>query len=115
MRIEDIETPAVLIDLDLVEANIARAQAIFDQLGKGFRPHIKTHKIPYLARLQMKAGAIGIACQKISEAEVFAADGFDDILLCFNLLSPAKIARARVLAEAGVLTTVADNAETVAA
>ena len=80
MRIEDIETPAVLIDLDLVEANIARAQTIFDQLGKGFRPHIKTHKIPSLARLQMKAGAIGIACQKISEAEVFAADGFDDIL-----------------------------------
>ncbi len=115
MRIEDLETPAVLIDLDLVEANITRAQAQFDQLGKGFRPHIKTHKIPYLARLQMKAGAIGIACQKISEAEVFAAEGFDDILLCFNLLSPAKIARARVLAEAGQLSTVADNAETIAA
>ena len=115
MRIEDIETPAVLIDLDLVEANIARAQAIFDQLSKGFRPHIKTHKIPSLARLQIKAGAIGIACQKISEAEVFAADGFEDILLCFNLLSPAKIARARVLAEAGILSTVADNAETIAA
>lgn len=115
MQIEDIETPAVLIDLDVVESNIARAQAIFDQLGKGFRPHIKTHKIPYLARLQMKAGAIGIACQKISEAEVFAAEGFEDILLCFNLLSPAKIARARVLAESGQLSTVADNAQTVIA
>lgn len=114
MQIHDVETPAVLIDLDVVGANILRAQALFDRLGKGFRPHIKTHKIPFLAREQMKAGAIGIACQKISEAEVFAADGFDDILLCFNLLSPAKVARARLLAERGQLATVADNAETVA-
>ncbi len=114
MRVEDVETPAVLIDLDRVEANILHAQALFDRLGKGFRPHIKTHKIPFLARLQVKAGAIGIACQKISEAEVFAGEGFDDILLCFNLLSPAKVARARLLAEAGQLATVADNAETIA-
>ena len=113
MRIEDVETPAVLVDLDVVEANILRAQRQFDALGKGFRPHIKTHKIPYLARLQMQAGAIGIACQKISEAEVFAAEDLDDILLCFNLLSPDKIARARCLAERGQLTVVADNAEVV--
>lgn len=114
MRIEDVETPAVLIDLDIVEANILRAQRQFDVLGKGFRPHIKTHKIPYLARLQMRAGAVGIACQKISEAEVFAAEDFDDILMCFNLLSADKIARARTLAERGRLTVVADNAEVVA-
>ena len=114
MRIEDVETPAVLVDLDIVDANILRAQRQFDSLGKGFRPHIKTHKIPYLARLQMQAGAIGIACQKISEAEVFADAGFDDILLCFNLLSPDKIARARSLAEHGQLSVVADNAEVVA-
>lgn len=114
MRIEDVETPAVLVDLDLVEANILRAQTLFDTLGKGFRPHIKTHKIPFLARLQLKAGAIGIACQKLSEAEVFAAEGFDDILICFNLLSAAKVARARILAEAGQLSTIADNEETIA-
>lgn len=115
MRIEDLETPAVLVDLDLVEANIERAQRLFDSLGKGFRPHIKTHKIPFLARMQMQAGAMGIACQKISETEVFAAEDFDDILLCYNLLSPEKIARARTLAEAGQLSVVADNAEVVAA
>ena len=77
MQIDDIETPAVLIDLTLVEANIDCAQRQFDRLGKGFRPHVKTHKIPFLARLPMRAGAIGIACQKISEAEVFAAVSFN--------------------------------------
>ena len=105
----DLETPVVLIDLDVVEANIERAQSLFDTLGIGFRPHIKTHKIPFLAELQMKQGAIGIAAQKISEAEVFAAAGFTDILLCFNLLSPAKIARARALLDTCHLTVVADN------
>ncbi len=115
MQIEDIETPAVLVDLNIVEANIQRTQLVFDQLGIGFRPHVKTHKIPWLARQQIQAGAIGIAAQKISEAEVFAAEDFDDILLCFNLLSPDKIARARSLAEKCQLSTVADNIEVVAA
>lgn len=110
-----IETPAVLIDLDIVEANITAAQAHFDAIGVQFRPHIKTHKIPRLARMQLREGAHGIACQKLSEAEVFAAEGFDDILLCFNLLSPAKIQRLRVLASECSLTVVADNLETVQA
>ncbi len=111
----DLETAVVLIDLDVVEANIARAQSLFDGLGIGFRPHIKTHKIPFLAELQMKQGAIGIAVQKISEAEVFAGAGFTDITLCFNLLSAAKIARLRALMAHGHMTVVADNIETVQA
>jgi D-serine deaminase-like pyridoxal phosphate-dependent protein len=105
----DLETPAVLIDLDVVEANIERAQSLFDALGIGFRPHVKTHKIPFLAELQMKQGATGIAAQKISEAEVFADAGFNDITLCFNLLSPAKIAHLRTLTETCHITVVADN------
>jgi D-serine deaminase-like pyridoxal phosphate-dependent protein len=113
--IDLIETPAVLIDLDIVEANIARAQAQFDAMGVQFRPHIKTHKLPRLARLQLREGAHGIAAQKVSEAEVFAAEGFDDILLCFNLLSPMKIARLRALTAEATITTVADNIETVKA
>ena len=111
----DLETPAVLIDLDVVEANIERTQSLFDQLGIGFRPHIKTHKIPFLAELQMKQGAVGIAAQKISEAEVFAAAGFTDILLCFNLLSAAKIARLRTLMDSCHMTVVADNLDVVRA
>ena len=111
----DLETPAVLIDLDVVEANIERAQSLFDGLGIAFRPHIKTHKIPFLAELQMKQGAVGIAAQKISEAEVFAAAGFTDILLCFNLLSPVKIARLRALMDSAHMTVVADNLDVVRA
>ena len=111
----EIETPAVLIDLDIAEANIAAAQRQFDAMGVQFRPHIKTHKIPRLARLQLREGAHGIAVQKLSEAEVFVAEGFDDILLCFNLLSPAKIERLVVLSTQCHLTVVADNLETVQA
>lgn len=111
----DLDTPVVLIDLDVVEANIERAQSLFDAIGIGFRPHIKTHKIPFLAELQMKQGAIGIAAQKISEAEVFAAAGFTDITLCFNLLSSTKIARLSTLMETCHLTVVADNIQTVRA
>ena len=107
--IHDLETPVVLIDLDVVEANIERAQSLFDALGIGFRPHVKTHKIPFLAELQMKQGAIGLAAQKISEVEVFAEAGFTDITLCFNLLSPAKIARTRALLDKCHVTVVADN------
>ncbi len=109
MSIQDLETPVVLVDLDVVDRNIAQAQSLFDTLGIGFRPHIKTHKIPYLAELQIKAGAIGIATQKVSEAEVFVKAGCTDVLLCFNILSPAKIARARALMDHCHLTVVADN------
>ena len=93
-RIFDLETPAVLVNLDLVEANIARAQARIAALGQAFRPHVKTHKLPELARLQIQAGAKGIAAQKISEAEVFAAAGFDDILLCTTCPSSNDLEQA---------------------
>ena len=63
----DIETPAVLIDLDIVENNIDKYQSYCNKKGINLRPHIKTHKIPELANLQLKAGAIGVTCQKISE------------------------------------------------
>lgn len=114
-RIEDLETPAVLVDLDLVEANVTRAQSLFNEIGQAFRPHVKTHKLPELARLQIEAGARGIAAQKISEAEVFAAAGFTDILLCTTLFSPDKIARARALAARGSFALVAENIEAVEA
>lgn len=109
MNIKDIETPAVLVDLDIVEANIARTQAHIDDANFAFRPHIKTHKLTEIAQMQLNAGAVGIACQKLTEAEAFAAAGFDDILLCYNLLSPAKIDRLVALAKTIKIVTVADN------
>ncbi|MBO9343046.1 MAG: alanine racemase, partial [Roseiflexus sp.] len=72
MRIDNLDTPAVVIDLDRLETNIARFQAYLDRHGIANRPHIKTHKIPQIAQMQIAAGAVGITCQKLGEAEVMA-------------------------------------------
>jgi D-serine deaminase-like pyridoxal phosphate-dependent protein len=113
MRVTDIETPAVLIDLDIVEANIARAQNLADAAGLRLRPHVKTHKLPRLARAQVAAGAIGITAQKLSEAEAMADGGLTDIFLPYNILGPAKLARLRALHARVTLSVTADNLVTV--
>ena len=71
--LEAIDTPAVLVDQDVAQANIARFQAYADAHGLRVRPHIKTHKLPAIAELQLAAGAIGITCQKVSEAAAMVA------------------------------------------
>ncbi len=86
-----LDTPVPVIDLTRVERNIAKAQAYCDQHGLLLRPHIKTHKLPVLAHKQMAAGAVGITCQKISEAAVMAAAGMADILLTYNIVSESKL------------------------
>ena len=86
MSFMDIETPSVLIDLNIVEANIDKYQSYCNKKGINLRPHIKTHKIPELANLQLQAGAIGVTCQKISEAEAMISEvGINDILITFNI------------------------------
>ncbi|HVL71449.1 MAG TPA: D-TA family PLP-dependent enzyme [Beijerinckiaceae bacterium] len=107
-------TPAVVVDLDKVERNIARLQAACDRAGVKNRPHIKTHKSPVIARLQKDAGASGITCQKIGEAEVFSEAGFEDILISYNLIGEEKMGRlAQVMRRADV-TVAADNPTVVA-
>jgi D-serine deaminase-like pyridoxal phosphate-dependent protein len=106
-------TPAVVIDLDKVERNIARVQSICDAAGVANRPHIKTHKSPELARLQRQAGARGITCQKLGEAEVFADAGFDDILISYNILGEEKTERLGALARRADITIAADNPVTI--
>src|ERR1044072_1053602 len=96
--VQDLDTPAVVIDLDIVEANIRRAQEILAGHGLANRPHIKTHKIPALAKMQMEAGAVGITCQKLGEVEVMAEAGAaDDILLTYNIIGDAKTERLPAL------------------
>lgn len=110
-----ISTPMPVIDEDRLSANILRAQSYLDEHGKAFRPHIKTHKIPAIAKQQLQAGAIGINCQKVSEAEVFADAGFDDILITYNILGAAKLSQLKALnARIGGLSVVADSAVTIA-
>jgi len=110
-RVEDLDTPAVTIMLDRLEDNIARAQKEMTRHGIANRPHIKTHKIPAIARMQTEAGAIGITCQKLGEAEVFADAGVtDDILLTYNILGEAKTERLMALAaRVPRFAVVADN------
>ena len=104
-----LDTPVVTIDLDVVEANIARLQKYLDEHGIKSRPHIKTHKIPAIATKQVQAGAVGIACQKIGEAEIMAAAGLRDILLPFNILGPAKLERLIALARQVRLSVTVDS------
>jgi D-serine deaminase-like pyridoxal phosphate-dependent protein len=102
-------TPCAVIDMDRVEANIARIQAACDAAGVANRPHIKTHKSPLLATMQIKAGAKGITCQKLGEAEVMADAGIDDILISYNLLGDEKMARLGALQAKANMTVAADN------
>lgn len=111
---ETVPTPAVLIDLDVVQANIAKFQRHADAVGLKVRPHIKTHKMPLIAKRQIAAGAVGITCQKISEARAMISEGgISDVLLTFNIVGPAKVADLRALAGDVRLTVVADNADVV--
>lgn len=111
---QEFGTPTVVVDLDRVERNIARVQAACDAAGLLNRPHIKTHKSPLIAAMQKQAGARGITCQKVGEAEIFAAAGFDDILIAYNILGEEKLGRlAQVMLKADV-TVAADNPVTVA-
>ncbi|PAY06164.1 MULTISPECIES: D-TA family PLP-dependent enzyme [Bradyrhizobium] len=102
-------TPCAVIDMDRVERNIARIQKACDEAGIANRPHIKTHKNPMLAQLQIKAGARGITCQKLGEAEIMADSGIDDILISYNLLGDEKMARLGALQGKANVTVAADN------
>lgn len=111
MQVNELDTPAVTIDLDRLEANIRRGQAIIAARGIGNRPHIKTHKIPAIAKMQMAAGAVGITCQKLGEAEVFIDAGVtDDILITYNIVGEKKTDRLMELSSrVKRLAVVADN------
>jgi D-serine deaminase-like pyridoxal phosphate-dependent protein len=109
MTIHDLDTPALVIDLNAMERNIRRLQDYFDQHGIGNRPHIKTHKIPAIAHKQVRAGAIGITCQKIGEVEVMADAGLDNILLTYNIIGPQKLERLVRLAKRVDITVGIDN------
>ena len=105
----DIPTPAFVVDEARTLANIAKFQAHCDAQGLKLRPHIKTHKSIRFAKAQIAAGAVGINCQKIGEAEVMADGGLDDILITFNILGASKLRRLRALAERVTVRVVADN------
>jgi len=108
--IHDLETPAVLIDLDRLERNIASMSALAREAGVALRPHAKTHKVPEIGWMQMKAGAIGLSLAKTSEAEVFAKHGFPDLFVAYPVVSPTKADRLAALSRRLRLTVGVDSA-----
>lgn len=108
----EIQTPAVLVDIGVAERNIRRFQDYADAHGLKVRPHIKTHKLPVMAELQLDAGAIGITCQKISEADAMVSGSakLRDVLITYNILGEDKLAALRALARRTKLSVVADSA-----
>lgn len=111
MPFETISTPAVLIDLKKVRQNIQRFQDYANEHGLNVRPHIKTHKLPQIARMQLDAGAVGITCQKISEAEAMLAGMPDlsDILITYNIVGSEKLDQLAALARKVSLSVVCDS------
>ncbi len=104
------ETPALVISEEVALRNIERFQRHCDDKNLKLRPHIKTHKSLHFARAQIAAGASGITCQRVGEAEVMADGGIDDIFITFNILGESKLGRLRSLAERiKKLSVVADN------
>jgi D-serine deaminase-like pyridoxal phosphate-dependent protein len=113
-RVEDLDTPLILADLDRMDRNIADWQSWMDDRGVKLRVHIKTHKVPEIALLQLAAGARGICCAKISEAEPFAAAGVRDIAFPYPIFGARKWARVAEMAGTGVrMTANCDSEEAV--
>ncbi len=110
MHMDQLETPAAVVKLDRLEANISRLQSYLSKHEIANRPHMKTHKIPAIAHMQVDADAIGITCQKLAEAEIIAAAGINDIFVPYNIVGVSKLERLMRLARTVNLSVTADSA-----
>src|ERR687896_1824351 len=97
MHRDEIPTPALLLDLDRFERNLARMAAHARRSGKNLRPHAKTHRCPEIALRQIQAGALGVACAKLGEAEVMAGAGVRGLLITTEIVPSASIRRLLAL------------------
>src|SRR5215208_6445390 len=93
-----LDTPCVIVDLTLLERNIAEMAALAYETQVALRPHVKTHKTPQIAAMQLDAGAVGLTCAKVGEADVLADAGFTDLFVCFPIVTEAKARRLAALA-----------------
>src|SRR5215510_8588804 len=107
--VDEIDTPALLLDLDIMERNVARMAAGFRGLTAKLRPHAKTHKTPIIAHKQLALGAVGITCAKLGEAEVMVEAGVRDVLIANQLVGTTKINRLVGLLHHARVTVAADD------
>jgi D-threonine aldolase len=113
--LEQVDTPALLVDLDALEGNIARMAEAVEGSGVRLRPHAKSHKCAEIARKQIAAGAVGVCSQKVSEAEALVAGGVADVLVTNEIVGAQKVARLARLAREAKVAVLADDAGNVAA
>jgi D-serine deaminase-like pyridoxal phosphate-dependent protein len=109
VRLDELDTPALWVDLDVMEANLDRMARYASAHGLALRPHIKTHKIPELARLQLGRGAIGVTSAKVTEAQVMVEAGVEDILLAYPIWGEKKWERLRDLSRRTRITVATDS------
>jgi 3-hydroxy-D-aspartate aldolase len=110
-KMTEIDTPALIIDLDAFELNLQRMAEAAAKAGVRLRPHAKTHKSPIIGHKQMALGAVGLCCQKVSEAEVMVLGGITDVLISNEVIGARKLDRLAALAHQARVTVVADSAE----
>jgi 3-hydroxy-D-aspartate aldolase len=115
MRLGDVDTPALLVDLDALERNIAQLADRLAGTGVRLRPHAKTHKCAAIALRQIAAGAVGVCCQKVTEAEALAYGGVRDVLVSNQVVGPRKLARLAALARQARVSVCVDHPANVAA
>lgn len=113
IKIENIETPALIIDMNMFEANQRKAQALVRTMNTQLRPHYKSHKSTAIAHKQIEAGAKGCTCAKLSEAEDLIMSGIQDVLIANQVVEPSKVARLGYLAGCCKLTVCVDEEENV--
>ncbi len=113
MPVEDLDTPVLLVDRDALERNIQRMADLAANAGIAYRPHAKSHKSPILARMQLDAGAAGICCAKLGEAEVMAAAGIPDILITSQVVGRSKLQRLVNVAQQSRISVVADDTDNI--
>jgi D-serine deaminase-like pyridoxal phosphate-dependent protein len=97
--VNDIDTPALVIDMDAMKRNLARMAEFAKKHNIRWRPHAKLHKSATLAKMQVRAGAVGVCVQKTSEAEIMVAGGVTDVYISNEVIAPAKLARVAALAQ----------------
>ena len=110
MDVSEIDTPALLIDLDALESNIEKMGKFCRETGCNLRPHIKVHRTPAIAQKQIRAGAIGVTCAKVSEAGVMISAGIGDVLIANQIVTPTKIERLVGLARQASVAVAFDSA-----
>lgn len=115
MREDEIDTPALIIELDAFEANLDRMAALLAPTGVKLRAHAKTHKSPVIAKLQIARGAVGQCVQKVAEAEILAWGGIGDILVSNEVVGAAKLARLCALARIAKVAVCVDDGVQIAA